>query len=172
MLGGITKRSSRSILLIIFIISALVAGAAYVMENYLGVMGCQMCHYERNIFIGAGILALFGFLVLSNNFRSVMVAILGALFLSGFFFASYHIAIQQHLVAMPVFCNGVEPDVITAIIQPIPSAPMPGCDQVTASFMGFSLAYYNAGLSLLLALFCWIWAFNTPNGKSKGRSKR
>jgi disulfide bond formation protein DsbB len=108
----------------------------------------------------------------SSNFRSVMVVILGAIFLAGFFFAGYHIAIQQHLVAMPAFCGSPEPDVITAIMQPIASAPMPGCDQVTASFMGFSLAYYNAALSLLLALICWIWAFGSNNGKTKKRIKK
>lgn len=152
--------SSRQILAALIVVCAVVLITAYVMENYFGVLACKLCHYERDVFLGAGILA-FLCLFLPQRFRYFAILILGFIFLGGTILAGYHVAIQQHWVALPSFCavNDFSAfDSVEALREQLLKTPFVRCDQVTWSLFGLSLAAYNALLSLVLALFCWGWA--------------
>lgn len=134
--------------------------SAYIMEHIFGIHPCQMCLYERDIFIGAGVLSLLAFLVLPERFRPYMVLLIGLLFLGGVAVASYHVAIQQHWVALPSFCAANDFSAfndLESLKAQLLQTPFVRCDQVSWSLFGLSLAAYNALISLALALFCGLW---------------
>lgn len=161
-LKRLQKISSQKILIILLLICAAVFGMAYIMETYFEIYGCQMCHYERNIFIGAGGISLFCLIVLPERFQYYAVLILGFIFLGGALFAAYHVAIQQHLASLPSFCPPYDINTISSVKlvhEQHPMTPFIRCDQVTWSLFGLSLAVYNALASICLALLCWIWAW-------------
>jgi disulfide bond formation protein DsbB len=138
-----------------------VLGMAYVMEHYFGVLPCQMCLYERNVFMVAGGLAFLSLLLLPVRFHYHALILLGLIFLGGTILAGYHVAIQHHLVSLPSFCavNDFDAfDSVESLREQMLQTPLVRCDQVTWSLFGLSLAAYNALLSLILAISCWTWA--------------
>ena len=154
--------SSRMMLLVLTLICLGVYLTGYVMEHYVGVLACKMCHYERDVFIGAGALSLLSLIFLPHRFQHYAVLVLGFIFLGGALLAGYHVAIQQHWVALPAFCAANDFSAfesIEALREQLLNTPFVRCDQITWSLFGLSLAAYNAILSLILALLCWGWVW-------------
>lgn len=152
--------SSQKMLLAITLICVGVLGMAYVMEHFFGVRPCQMCLYERNVFMVAGGAALLSFFLLPARLQYYALITLGLIFLGGTILAGYHVAIQHHLVNLPNFCavNDFDAfDSVEALREQMLKTPLVRCDQVTWSLFGLSLAAYNALLSLILAIGCWTW---------------
>lgn len=134
--------------------------AAYIMENFFGVNPCQMCLYERDVFLIAGGLSLLSLFIVPQRFKPYAVLLMGLIFLFGTGLAAYHVAIQQHWVELPSFCatNDFSAfESIESLKEQLMKTPFVRCDQVTWSLFGLSLAAYNALISLILALFCGIW---------------
>ncbi|MBS0271923.1 MAG: disulfide bond formation protein B [Proteobacteria bacterium] len=156
----LTCFSSRTLLGVLTLICVGVLGAAYVMEHYFAVRPCQMCLYERNVFMGAGIFSLLSLLVLPQRFQHYALLILGFIFAGGALLAGYHVAIQQHWVSLPSFCSSNDFSAfesVEALKEQLLKTPLVRCDQVTWSLFGLSLAAYNAILSLVLVCVCWGW---------------
>lgn len=133
---------------------------AYIMEHFFGILPCQMCHYERNVFMGAGGLSLLALILIPARIQPYILIGLGFVFLGGALLAAYHVAIQQHWVSLPSFCANNDFssfESVDALREQLLKAPFVRCDQVTWSLFGLSLAAYNALLSLILALSCWAW---------------
>lgn len=133
---------------------------AYIMEHFFGILPCQMCLYERNIFMAVGLISFLGFFLIPARFHSLTLIILGFVFMGGAIFASYHVAIQQHWVALPAFCASNDfsaMDSVESLREQMLKTPLVRCDQVTWSLFGLSLAAYNALLSFVLAITCWVW---------------
>lgn len=155
LIGQLQKISSRHILLTLVLISIVTVAMAYTLENYFGIYGCQMCHYERDIFIGAGLIALLCFILLPERLQYYAILFIGFIFFCGALFAAYHVAIQQHLTSLPFFC----PPDLTALGIQASSIPFVRCDDVTWRLFGLSLAAYNALASICLAILCWLWGY-------------
>lgn len=150
----------RNILGILALICAGILIAAYIMENYFDVHPCQMCLYERDVFLTAGGLSLLSFLIVPLRFKPYAVLLLSFIFLFGAGLASYHVAIQHHWVELPSFCAANDfssLDSIEALKEQLLKTPFVRCDQITWSLFGLSLAAYNALISLTLAFFCGVW---------------
>lgn len=151
------KLSSTNILFILFLICFLAFGMAYVMETHFKIYGCQMCHYERNIFIFAGVFSLLSLVVLPKRLQYYAIILLGFIFIGNAFFAAYHVAIQQHWASMPSFCPVDNIHLVPSFVR---------CDKVTFSLFGLSLAVYNSLISIFLAFLCWIWSYKNKSGSS------
>lgn len=154
--------SSRFLLGAIFSLCAAILTMAYVLKNSYGVLPCQMCLYEQWIFMGAGSLALLGFLLCSPIWQKRILFLLGFVFLGEMLTAAYHVAIQQHWVSLPAFCASQDFssfDSVEALREQMLNTPFVRCDQITWSLFGLSLAAYNVLISSLLMLFCWNWLF-------------
>ncbi len=154
--------SSQKMLAILLVICAVVVGTAYIMEYYFSVLGCPLCHYERDVFIGAGVISVLSLALLPQRFQHYAILFLGFIFMGGALLASYHVAIQQHLVGLPSFCASHDFsafDSIEALREQLLKTPFVRCDQVTWSLFGLSLAAYNTLISLCLALLCWGWGW-------------
>ena len=150
----------RNMLATLTFICAVILGTAFVMENFFDVHPCQMCLYERDVFLSAGGIALLSYFVVPPRFQAYIVFLIGVIFLFGVGLASYHVAIQQHWVELPSFCASNDFsafDSIEALKEQLLKTPFVRCDQVSWSLFGLSLAAYNALISLILALFCGVW---------------
>lgn len=154
------NKASEKILLGFSFICVGVLVTAYIMEHFFGIMPCQMCLYERNIFMAVGVFSFLSFFLIPPRFHSISLIILGFVFMGGAIFAAYHVAVQQHWVALPAFCASnafSDLDSVESLREQMLKTPLVRCDQVTWSLFGLSLAAYNAILSFILALTCWIW---------------
>jgi disulfide bond formation protein DsbB len=155
------NKSSEKILLVFTLICVGVLIAAYIMEHYFGVLPCQMCLYERNVFMVAGAFSFLSFFLAPARYHKTILVILGLIFLGGALLAAYHVAIQQHWVALPSFCASNDFsafDSVESLKEQMLQTPFVRCDKVTWKLFGLSLAAYNMLLSLVLAVACWIWA--------------
>jgi disulfide bond formation protein DsbB len=153
--------SSQKMLAILLLICVVVVGMAYIMEHYFGVLGCPLCHYERDVFIGAGGIALLCLILLPQRFQYYGILFLGFVFMGGALLAAYHVAIQQHWVSLPAFCASNDFSAfesVETLREQLLKTPFVRCDQVTWSLFGLSLAAYNTLISLGLALLCWGWS--------------
>jgi disulfide bond formation protein DsbB len=150
----------RHMLAALTFICAAILVVAYIMENYFDIHPCQMCLYERDVFLTVGGLSLLSFFLVPDKFKAYAVLLMGAIFLFGVCLAGYHVAIQQHWVELPSFCatNDFSAfESIESLKEQLLKTPFVRCDQVTWSLFGLSLAAYNALISLILALFCGVW---------------
>ena len=153
------NKPSEKILLGFTLICIAVLISAYVMEHFFGVLPCQMCLYERNVFMAAGAFSFLSFLLIPSRYHSFALLFLGLVFMGGALLAAYHVAVQQHWVSLPAFCashNFGDLDSVESLREQMLKTPLVRCDQVTWSLFGFSLAAYNAMLSFLLAIICWL----------------
>ncbi|MBX9620487.1 MAG: disulfide bond formation protein B [Alphaproteobacteria bacterium] len=133
--------------------------SAYIMENYFDIHPCQMCLYERDVFLTAGGLSLLSFFIVPLQFKPYAVLLMGFIFLFGAGLAGYHVAIQQQWVELPSFCAANDFSAfesIESLKEQLLKTPFVRCDQVTWSLFGLSLAAYNALISLILAFFCGV----------------
>lgn len=146
--------------------------SAYIMEHQFGVLSCKLCVYERLVFVAAGILAFIAFLLFPPKSQSLFIFLIGLIFLGGGILALYHVGIQNHLISLPEFCNTQDfgkLNSVQALKEALLQTPFVRCDQVTFSFLGVSLAGYNAILSFFLAGFCWGWTkFHVMDPTIKG----
>ena len=154
------NKSSERILLFFTFVCLAVLLSAYTMEHLFGVQPCQMCLYERNIFIAVGVASFLSFFLIPARYHSLTLILLGFVFMGGALFAGYHVAIQQHWVSLPAFCTSNDfsaLDSVESLREQMLKTPLVRCDQVTWSLFGLSLAAYNAILSFILAMTCWTW---------------
>lgn len=154
------NKSSEKILLGFSFVCIAILLTAYYMEHFLGVAPCQMCLYERNIFMAVAAFSFLSFFLIPARFHSHALIGLGFIFLGGALFAGYHVAVQQHWVKLPTFCAANDfssLDTVDSLREQLLKTPLVRCDQVTWSLFGLSLAAYNALLSFILAVTCWVW---------------
>lgn len=153
--------TSKVLFSILTLICLSVLTTAYVMEHYFAVYPCQMCLYERDVFIVAGAYAFLSFVFIPIHFHRYALLGLGIIFMGGALLATYHVAIQQHWVSLPAFCATSDLSSFESVEDlkaQLLKTPFVRCDQVTWSLFGLSLAFYNALLSFILSLFCWKWS--------------
>lgn len=130
------NKSSEKILLGFTFICVAVLIVAYIMEHVFGVQPCQMCLYERNIFMAVGALSFLSFFLIPARYHSLALVLLGFIFMGGAIFASYHVAIQQHWVSLPTFCASNDfsaLDSVESLRDQMLKTPLVRCDQVTWS---------------------------------------
>ena len=142
---------TRTVLFLLTVFCAAVLITAWIMEHVFGIQACQLCYYERYVYIAAGIVALLGSLF-NRNF---CLAALSLIFFFGFALSLYHVGIQQGWVELPSFCKTAIFDTNASIEDlraQILGTPMITCNVVSWDLFGISLAGYNTLTSLALSL--------------------
>jgi disulfide bond formation protein DsbB len=141
-------------------------GAAYCAQYVFDVKACDLCLWQR---VPYGLAILWGALALAahpNDRRSRMFLGLAALtFLGGFGLAIFHTGVEQHWWADAVSCtvkslkasNIGDMSLNDMRNQLLATVGIP-CDEITWSFLGFSMANWNILASLALAIFAVLTA--------------
>ena len=141
---------------IVWLAAAAAIGVALTLQHGFGHKPCHLCLYERVPYY-AVLLLLPAAWALGRPRLGLVIA--GVLLLGDAGLSAYHVAVEQGWVPLPQSCAAAAgeartPEELRAQIM----GAAPTCDQVSASFLGLSLAAWNglyalgAGLAGLLAL--------------------
>jgi disulfide bond formation protein DsbB len=128
--------------------AALLAGAFG--SQYLGgLYPCEMCWWQRYAHFAALVPAALAYTAPASSQRSKMLTLLAALAIAvsgaiGF----YHAGVELKIFEGFTTCTSTASGATTAdLLKSIVAAPLIRCDQVQWSFLGISLAGWNAILS-------------------------
>lgn len=141
---------------IVWLAAAAAIGVALLLEHGFGLKPCHLCLYERVPYYA--VLALLPVAWALGRPR-LGLGIAALLLLGDAGLSAYHVAVEQGWVPLPQSCAATAgeartPEELRAQIM----GAAPTCDQVSAGFLGLSLAAWNglyalgAGLAGLLAL--------------------
>ncbi|MBV9881812.1 MAG: disulfide bond formation protein B [Sphingomonadaceae bacterium] len=132
------------------LVPAVALAAAFGSQYLGGLVPCEMCWWQRYAHMAALVLALLAFAVRDRTFvllAALAIAVSGAI---GF----YHAGVELHYFkgftqcTAPAAAGGSTEDFLKAIM----SGSMVRCDDIQWSFLGISMAGWNAILSLGSAL--------------------
>ncbi len=160
-LSKLCSLSSKTMLTIVLIICLGAFTTGHIMEHYFDIQACALCHHERNAYLAEAVIAFIGLLSPKKS-RYWIIILLGLVLLGAFGLAAYHVGIQQHWIALPAFCASNDFsafDSVESLKEQLMQTPFVRCDQITWSLFGFSLATYNALISLFLSAVCWAWVW-------------
>lgn len=131
----------------------------------LGLRPCVLCVYQRIPYV---VIIALGLLAYGLPRKAACFIFLTALtFLTGAGIAGFHIGVEQHWWEGTAHCSGKLPGPNASIEElraVILNAPITRCDQVTAQFLGISMAAYNFVFSLMMAAFSFM-TWKTAHGK-------
>ena len=132
------------------LVPAVALAVAFGSQYLGGLVPCEMCWWQRYAHMAALAIALLAFLVRG---RSMVLLAALAIAASGAI-GVYHAGCELHLYQCITVCTSTVPtggsteDFLKAIM----SRPMVRCDDIQFSFLGISMAGWNAILSLGSAL--------------------
>jgi disulfide bond formation protein DsbB len=143
-------------LAILVIAAATVAGAWY-FQLVLGLQPCPMCLEERYAYyLAIPLAALVALAAGLHAPRGLLICGLVLLALATFanaVFGAYHAGVEWKFWAGPTDCTGPVGNLGSAgsLLDRLDSVKVVMCDEIQWSFLGISLAGYNALISLLMA---------------------
>jgi disulfide bond formation protein DsbB len=139
----------RPFALALALLAALALLLAFTLEHGFGLAPCPLCIWERWPWL-AVVVAGAGGVALGRPRLGLAVALLalaGNAALSG-----YHVLIEQGVIALPQSCAGGPPAASIEELRARLAAAAPRCDEISAAFLGVSLAAWNGLASAGLAL--------------------
>ena len=126
---------------------ALLAGA-FGSEYLGGLYPCEMCWWQRWAHIAALAFALLSIAPMPDRGRSMVWLAAAAMLISGAI-GAYHAGVEAKIFEGFTQCtSGAAGASAEEMLEQIMNAPMIRCDQVQWSFLGISMAGWNAILSL------------------------
>jgi len=148
-------------------ISLAMLGAAHAFERFAGLSPCNLCLKQREVYWGAVAVALVAtaWAIVSQARRGtprIAAFLLFAIFTTGAITAGFHAGGELKWWSLPATCAGggaADLESLTSLALGIGDAPrIAMCDAVTWSFLGLSMAGWNALISAALAGFSLIAA--------------
>jgi len=140
-------------LLALLVPAALLAGA-YGSQYIGGLTPCEMCWWQRYAHFAALVPALLAFTAPAASTRSRALVLLAALAIAisggiGF----YQAGVERHIFEGFTTCTSTAHGTSTAdLLKQIMAAPLVRCDEIQWSWLGISMAGWNAIVSLGSAL--------------------
>jgi disulfide bond formation protein DsbB len=129
--------------------AALLAGA-FGSQYFGGLTPCEMCWWQRYAHLAALVPAALAFAAPAASQRSRMLTLLAAVAIAvsggiGFYHAGVELKIFEGFTTCTSSASGAT---TSELLKSIIAAPLIRCDQVQWSFLGISMAGWNAILSL------------------------
>jgi len=136
-------------LLALLLPAALLAGA-FGSQYFGGLYPCEMCWWQRYAHFAALVPAALAFTAPAGSRRSQLLVLLAALAIAvsgaiGFYHAGVELKIFEGFTTCTSTVRGASLD---DMLKAIEAAPIVRCDQVQWSFLGISMAGWNAIISL------------------------
>lgn len=135
--------------LALLIPAALLAGA-FGSQYFGGLYPCEMCWWQRYAHFAALVPAVLAFTAPAGTSRSRFLVLLAALCIavSGAI-AVYHAGVERHIFEGFTTCTTTARATdTTELLKQIMKAPLIRCDEIQWTFLGISLAGWNAIISL------------------------
>lgn len=156
-----TETLNRHAPVLLALASAAMLGAAYAFQYWGGLAPCELCWWQRYVYMAAIPLALAAWALDRPGgglYAGTGLALLGLLFAGGAGIAAYHVGVEQGWWKGPSACSAFALEgSIEDMFDKIVSAPVVRCDEVAWSLFGVSMAGYNVLVSVGLAGFAG-WA--------------
>ncbi len=124
---------------------------AYVAQYVFGLEPCNLCLYQRVPYAVTAVLAIIAFFPLSGGGRAALVALCAGAYLAGAGIAFYHVGVEQHWWLSECTGTLAKNLSIEEMKAQLMSKPPKACDDLEWTFLGLSMATYNAAFSLALA---------------------
>lgn len=143
-------------MLALLVPAALLAGA-YGSQHWGGLHPCEMCYWQRWSHFAALAFALLSFAPMADKGRSFVWLAAIAIFVSGGI-GAYHAGVEAGIFEGFTQCTaraagGSTEDMLANILD----TPLIRCDEVQWSFLGISMAGWNAIVSILSAtVIAWL----------------
>jgi disulfide bond formation protein DsbB len=164
-MGGRDSRLVLAKAVSVLVPAALLAGA-YAFQYWGGLYPCEMCWWQRYAHMAAlafALLAIAGSRLPDRGRSLVWLAAL-AILASGLI-GVYHAGVEAHIFRGVTRCTSVSSATSAdELLNQIMSSPLVRCDQVQWSFLGISMAGWNAILSIAAALLV-LWLSLTRAGR-------
>lgn len=154
-----SQPSARLIFISIALAAALALLLGLLAEHFLGLVPCQLCLYQRYVYIFICVLAL-GFALVK---RSQMLGLyLSALaFLSNGAIAFYQVLIEKKMISAPQSCTGdVAAESVEELRHKLTTTKLAACDEVSWSLFDISMAGYGAMFCFACALLILIYSIH------------
>ena len=141
---------------IVAAVCALTIAGAWFFQLVLGVLPCPLCLYERiPYYVGiplAIILAFLGTDPRRSTLARLLLLLLAAIFIFATGLGAYHAGMEWGFWQGPTSCSGAQlPRNSGDLLSAMNRTQVVPCDKVQWSFLGISLAGYNALISVALA---------------------
>ena len=139
----------------LILIAAITLGGAYAAEYIYNLEPCTLCLYQRIPFALIGFLGVIGYIFDSDKSKIFIAVLASLIFFAGSGVATYHVGVEQHWWASTTICGEGAPEQelsmkkFQALLQKKPAV---ACDDLTWSFVGVSMATFNASFSGFLGL--------------------
>ena len=146
--GGLSAPAAAR--LIALLLPAALLGGALASQYLGGLHPCEMCYWQRWPHGAAIILAALAFTSSADSPRARNLTLLAALaiIVSGII-GVYHAGVEAKIFEGFTTCTGLPRGLSAAeMLQRIQHAPLVRCDQIQWSFLGISMAGWNAIISL------------------------
>lgn len=134
--------------------SLLSLAAAFIAQYGFGLTPCELCIAQRVPYalitvISVGIIA-------TGHYRKYLLYLIALLFIVDGGIATYHSAVEKHIVQGPVACtsSGGAAQTTDDLLRRIQNAPIVACDQPQWEFHGITMASMNAVWAFMLGF--WI----------------
>ena len=143
------SRSAAARALALLLPAALLAGA-FGSQYFGGLYPCEMCWWQRYAHMAALVPAALAFTAAAGSSRSRLFVLIAALAIAvsgaiGFYHAGVELKIFEGFTTCTSTAHGATTE---DLLRQIVAAPLVRCDQVQWSFLGISMAGWNAIMSL------------------------
>ncbi|HJN23511.1 MAG TPA: disulfide bond formation protein B [Rhodospirillales bacterium] len=135
----------------ILVISLGALANAYVAQYVFDLEPCIFCLYQRVPYAVTAVLAVSAFFLATDGGRAAMVALCAGAYLAGAGIAFYHVGVEQHWWLSECTGTLVKDLSIEEMKAQLMTKPPKACDDPEWTFLGLSMATYNAVFSLALA---------------------
>jgi len=135
----------------VLIFSVFVLVAAYFIEYILGHKPCNLCSIERIPYLVSIIFISLIFIL--NKYEKTISLIVGLFFAAGTIVSFYHFGIEQEFFNESLVCNlGNNSESLSSqnLLKELEKNTV-SCKDVTFTLFGFSLATFNAIISLIIS---------------------
>ena len=137
--------------------SVFALATAFWAQYGFGIEPCPLCLYQRAAYAVAGLVGLAALFAAPGDKRALVVGLAGVAFALGAGVALYHVGVEQHWWASAVCTAGNDkaPATVEQLRAMLTAKPAKACDEKDWTLFGVSMATYNVGASVALALGCF-----------------
>ena len=153
---------------ILFILSIIAITSALVAEFFFDLEPCKMCLKQRYpYYVIIFLVILFYIFKQTKNIWLFIFSQIALLY--GFFYAVWHVGIEQKILPGPASCSGIlsQTDSIQNLKQQITNQAIVNCSEITWAVFGLSAATLNALLLLFFLIFNTIFIVQYFYGTKK-----
>jgi disulfide bond formation protein DsbB len=139
-----------------FIIALTTLCIALLIQYVGGKPPCELCLLGRYPYATVVLLSALGISFHhQKSLETLFMFLIAIIFSAAIGLSFYHVGVEQKWWLYDGQCHFPFKDKNNIHLDQILSAPPPRCDQITFSFLGFSLTAYSVMLSFLLSCVSW-----------------